>query len=88
MHPISILRVAMRLTPTGKRKRGTPKKKDISVDKRVKENNWTWGQVQRWSQDRPTWISLVTALCVNQHKEDYVSKLICILVFVDLIFNH
>lgn len=38
----------------------------------IKDNNWTWGHDQRWTQDKPTWGSLVTTLCTNQHKEDMV----------------
>lgn len=38
----------------------------------IKDNNWTWGHVQRWTQDKPTWGSLVTTSCTNQHKEDMV----------------
>lgn len=41
----------------------------------IKDNNWTWGHVQRWTQDKPTWGSLVTTSCTNQHKEDMVHYL-------------
>ena len=36
--------------------------------------DWTWGQVQHWSQDRQAWKSLVMALCAFQHEDDQVSK--------------
>jgi hypothetical protein len=71
MHPTSIPRVALRWTPTGKRKRGRPKETwRRSVEKEMKEKDWTWGQVQHWSQDRQAWKSLVMALCAFQHEED------------------
>lgn len=40
------------------------------MEKEIKEKEWTWGQVQHWSQDRQAWKSLVMALCVSQHEED------------------
>lgn len=53
MHPTSIPRVALRWTPTGKRKWGRAKETwRCSVEKEMKEKDWTWGQVQHWSQDR------------------------------------
>jgi hypothetical protein len=71
MHPTSIPRVALRWTPTGKRKRGRPKETwRRSVEKEMKEKDWTWGQVQHWSHDRQAWKSLVMALCAFQHEED------------------
>ena len=71
MHPDAIPRVALRWTPTGKRKRGRPRETwRRSTDKEMKEKQWTWGQIQLWSQDRQAWRALVTALCASQHEED------------------
>ena len=71
MHPTSIPRVALRWTPAGKRKRGRPKETwRRSVEKEMKDKDWTWGQIQHWSQDRQAWRSLVMALCASQHEED------------------
>ncbi|XP_062611961.1 uncharacterized protein LOC134273759 [Saccostrea cucullata] len=71
MHPTSIPRVALKWTPPGKRKRERPKETwRRSVEKEMGKNRWTWGQIQKWTQDRPAWKSLVTALCAIQHEED------------------
>ena len=71
MHPTSIPRVALRWTPTGKRKRGRPKETwRRFVEKEMKEKDWSWGQVQHWSQNRQAWKSLVMALCALPHEED------------------
>ncbi|XP_048753924.1 uncharacterized protein LOC125665316 [Ostrea edulis] len=71
MYPNSIPRVALKWSPTGKRKRGRPRETwRRSVEKEMKDNNWSWGQVQKWAKDRPTWKSLVTALCADKHEED------------------
>lgn len=43
----------MRGTPAGKRKRGRPKETSRrSVDREMKNNKWTCGKVQKWTQDR------------------------------------
>lgn len=43
----------------------------------MKDNIWTWGQVQIWAQDRPAWKSLLTTLCADQHDKDSV---ICVIL--------
>lgn len=72
IHATSIPRVALRWTPTGKRKRGRPKRDLEKINRERNEGEQldiTWGRVQRWLQDRPIWRSLVTALCASQHEE-------------------
>lgn len=70
MHPISIIRVAMRWTPIGKRKTGRPKRLSYI---RVQGNEGEQLDTGTGSK-MVSWRSLVTALCVNQHDEDYVCK--------------
>lgn len=76
MHSTSIQMVAMIWTQTWKRNRGKLKEtRRRSVEKEIKENNWTWIQVRRWTQARPTLKFLVTALCADQQEENKVSCL-------------
>jgi len=57
-------RVALRWTPPGKRKRGRPKETwRRSMEREMREEGWTWGQVQHLSKDRQHWKALVMALC-------------------------
>ena len=71
MEPSSIPKVAMRWTPDGKRKRGRPKETwRRSVEKEMKDNGWSWGQIQHQAEDRHNWRSLVAALCASKHEED------------------
>ena len=62
IHPTAIPMVGLRWTPTGNRKRS--RSTEIwrrSVEREMKEKEWTWGQVQHWSQDRLAWKSMVMA---------------------------
>ena len=71
MQPDSIPRVAMRWTPPGRRKRGRPRETwRRTTEREMNSQGWTWGQIQRLSQDRQQWRALVMALCANQHEED------------------
>ena len=71
MEESAIPRVALRWTPIGRRPRGRPKETwRRSVEKEMRTENWSWGQVQTWAKDRIHWRTLVTALCANQRDED------------------
>ena len=72
MEEMAIPKVAMRWTPIGKRSRGRPKETwRRSVEKEMKNEHWSWGQVQTWARDRTQWRSLVAALCADvRHEED------------------
>ena len=56
-------------TPPGKA-RGIPKEMWKIVEKEIKENGWSWGEIKRWAQDGHHWQSLVKALCVKLRGEE------------------
>ena len=65
MPPAALPRVALRWTPDGRRKRGRPKETwRRTVERELRDNNWTWGHLERQAPDRHHWRSLVEALCV------------------------
>ena len=41
-----------------------------TVEKKMKENSWTWGHLERRAPDRSQWHTLTEALCVSKHEED------------------
>nr|KAG5694149.1 hypothetical protein BaRGS_001476 [Batillaria attramentaria] len=41
-----------------------------TVDKELKENKLTWGTLEKKTQNRPEWRSLVSALCARVHEGD------------------
>ena len=71
MTPTALLRVAVRWTPDGHRKRGRPKETwRRTVEKEMKDRGWTWGHLEQQAADRNQWRSLVEALCAPTHEED------------------
>ena len=66
-----IPKVALRWTPTGKRKRGRPKNTwRRTVVAELDEINLTWGQAELVARDRDRWRKVVDALCLSRDEED------------------
>ncbi|XP_078355676.1 uncharacterized protein LOC144640384 [Oculina patagonica] len=71
MMPTDLPRVALRWTPDGRRKRGRPKETwRRTVEREMRDNEWTWGHLERAAADRSQWRFLVEALCVSVHEEE------------------
>ena len=69
--PSSIPRIALKWTPDGKRPKGRPRETwRRTIEREMKENGWTWGQLQKQAGDRTRWRALVAALYANEHEED------------------
>ncbi|KAL9952791.1 hypothetical protein ACROYT_G040098 [Oculina patagonica] len=69
--PTDLPRVALRWTTDGRRKRGRPK--EIwrrTVEREMRDNEWTWGHLERAAADRSQWRYLVEALCAPRHEEE------------------
>ena len=63
--------IALRWTPTGKRKRGWSKTTwRRTMTKELGELGLTWGKVQATAQDRVGWRNLIAALCPSREKKD------------------
>ena len=67
-----IPKVAMRWTPSGRRKRGRPKTTwRRTVMKELEEMGLTWGEAQAKARDRSLWRSVVAvSLCRRRDLED------------------
>ena len=64
-----IPKVAMRWTPSGRRKRGRPKTTwRRTVMKELEEMGLSWGKAQAKVRDRSVWRSFVAALCPDRMK--------------------
>ena len=62
----SLARVALRLTPQGKRKRGRPKITwRRSVEAELRDAGLTWETARKQAKDRQKWRSLVEAPCAS-----------------------
>ena len=75
------LKIALRWTPPGKRKRG--RRKTIcrrTIEAELAIMDITWGQAQVLARDRPKWREIGVALCPTGDEEDYVSFLIALTV--------
>ena len=71
MEPEAIPKVALKWTPDGRRARGRPKETwRRSVEKELRDQSWTWREIQKSAKDREQWRSLVAALFAKQHEED------------------
>jgi hypothetical protein len=67
----NITKVALRWTPEGKRKPGRPKNTwRRTVEKEMKDQKITRGELERNAQDREKWRRLVLALCGPGHSMD------------------
>ena len=67
----NITKEALRWTPEGKRKPGRPKNTwRRTVEKEMRDQKLTWGELERKAQDRDRWRSLVLALCAPGHNKD------------------
>ena len=66
-----IPKVAMRWTPSGRRKTGRSKTTwRRTVMKELEEMGLTWGKAQAKARDRSAWQSFVAALCLRRDEED------------------
>ncbi|KAL9960175.1 hypothetical protein ACROYT_G033591 [Oculina patagonica] len=71
MMPKDLPRVAVRWSPDGRRKRGRPKETwRRTVEREMRDNEWTWGHLERVAADRSQWRFLVEALCAPMHEEE------------------
>ena len=44
------------------------------MDKEMKTQNLSWGQIQQWAQDKQMWKVLVMVLYASEHEEIYVRQ--------------
>ena len=66
-----IMRVSLRWTSKGKRKKSRPKTTwRRTVEAELKGINKTWGEIEKKAQDRGEWITLVLALCASGRNKD------------------
>ena len=71
MSPNRIPKVALRWTPSGKRKRGWPKTTwRRTVITELEEMGLTLGEAQAKAQDRTQWRQLIAALCPTGDEDD------------------
>ena len=64
----SITKLAIHLTPEGKRKRGRPKATwRRTVEAKIKNMNLSRGTIQRLASDRQGWRNFVVALFASRH---------------------
>ena len=63
-----ISKTAMRWSPEGKRKRGSPQTTwRRTVEGELRELRMNWGQAALKAKDRQEWKKLVVALCTTRH---------------------
>ena len=63
----AIPRTALRWTPQGKRKQGRPLETwRRSLEREMRREGWTWGQISKMASDRDGWRSSISALCADQ----------------------
>ena len=81
MEPSTIPRVAMHWTPPGKWTIGRLKETwRRTVEKEMRANNVTWGELTKKAKDRQQWRALVMAFCAQGHEENWVSDIILLCV--------
>jgi len=67
----NIPKIALRWTPTGKRKPGRPKttwRRTLTTE--LGDLNLTWGETEKAAKDRDGWRGFVAALCLDRGEED------------------
>jgi hypothetical protein len=66
-----MIKVALRWTPEGKRKRGKPNTTwRRTTENEIKERGYTWGTIERKANNREELRKLVLALCTMRLSKD------------------
>jgi hypothetical protein len=66
-----VIKVALRWTPEGKRKRGRPKTTwRRTIENEIRERGYTWGTMERKANNKEEWRKLVLAICAMRHNKD------------------
>ncbi len=69
--PEEDLRIAMKWTPPGKRRRGRPSMTWRRMVEKERDQRWrSWAEVAVTAADRSGWRAEVSALCATRHEED------------------